>query len=157
MSKKKKTVLIVLAAVGGFVLLCALLIQAFLFWMMTHGLGGSGDWAYTDLPGEYEIWRINGKNISLIKKTSEYGGDNIVGPYIAAFCRDRRYIGLQRTDGPAGDTQEDAAPEYYIVDSADGSVYGPFSSEEYAAQCEALGFRPDDWIRTVPTPEGAEY
>ena len=110
MSKKKKTVWIVLAAVGGFVLLCALLIQAFLFWMMTHGLGGSGDWAYTDLPGEYEIWRINGEDISLIKKTSEYGGDNIVGPYIAAFCRDRRYIGLQRTEGPAGRSAAESWP-----------------------------------------------
>lgn len=156
MSKRKKTVLIVLAAVGGFVLLCALLFQAFLFWMMTHGLGGSGDWAYTDLPGEYEIWRINSKDISLIKKTSENGGDYIVGPYIAALCKDRRYIGLQRTEGPAGEAREEAVPEYYIVDSADGAVYGPFSQEEYAAQCETLGFRPDEWIRTVPDPEGAE-
>lgn len=154
MSKKKQTVLIVAAAVGGFVLLSGLLIQAFVFWMMTHGLGGSGDWAYTDLPGEYEIWRINSEDISLIKKTSDNGGDYIVGPYIAAFCKDQRYIGLQRTEGPAGDTQEDAAPEYYIVDSADGAVYGPFSSEEYAAKCEALGFRSDEWVRTRPTPEG---
>lgn len=157
MSKKKKTVWIVLAAVGGFVLLCALLFQLFLLWMMTHGLGGSGDWAYSDLPGEYEIWRINSKDISLIKKASENAGDYIVGPYIAAFCRDQRYIGLQRTEGPAGDTQEEAAPEYFIVDSSDGAVCGPFSAEEYAAQCEALGFRPDDWIPTVPAPEGATW
>ena len=157
MSKKKKTVWIVLAAVGGFVLLCALLFQLFLLWMMTHGLGGSGDWSYRDLPGEYEIWRINSKNITLIKKTSEYGGHNIVGPYVMAFCRDQRYIGLQRTEGPAGDMQEEAAPEYFIVDSADGAVYGPYGAAEYAAQCEALGFRPGDWIRTFPAPEGAEY
>ncbi len=154
MKRKKKTAWIVLAAVVCFALLCGLLFQLFLLWMMTHGLGGSGDWAYTDLPGEYEIWRINSEDVSLIKKTSDNGGDYIVGPYIAAFCKDQRYIGLQRTEGPAGDTQEDAAPEYYIVDSADGAVYGPFSSGEYAAKCETLGFRPDDWIRTVPTPEG---
>ena len=39
--------------------------------------GGAGDWTYADLPGSYEIWRINTYEIALVIRSGEYIADNV--------------------------------------------------------------------------------
>lgn len=110
-------------------LLCALLCCGML---LLTGCPGLSDWIYSDLPGDYEIWKVNSTDICLNKD-----GKHVVERYIIAFCYNAQYIGVQRVPVDATEEAFDlqkldtSCPEYYLVDSACNEVYGPYSGEEY--------------------------
>ncbi len=150
MTKAKKIFLIILSII----IVIALLYAAFVYVLSNIGLGGAGDWSFDKIPGNYEIWRMNGKDVSLIKMFSNCsGGEKVLGPFILSFCWDQRYVGLQ-IDPRYDDPQEKAEIEYYIVDSSTEEVFGPFDPENYKIQSGSLGFHPNEWVKTVPAPEG---
>ena len=45
---------------------------------------------------------------------------------------------------------------YYLVNTENDDIIGPYTSEEYEAQIESLKIeKMCDWIKTVPKPKGA--
>ena len=118
MTKAKKIFLIILSII----IVIALLYAAFVYVLPNIGLGGAGDWSFDKIPGNYEIWRMNGKDVSLIKMFSDCsGGEIVLGPFILSFCWDRRYIGLQ-IDPRYDDPQEKAEIEYRGRNGLWGSI-----------------------------------
>lgn len=75
--KSEKDFLIILSII----IVIALLYAAFVYVLSNIGLGGAGDWSFDKIPGNYEIWRMNGKDVSLIKMFSDCsGGRKSPGP-----------------------------------------------------------------------------
>lgn len=107
--------------------------------------GCQGDWRY-DLIGGYAITRINSKCICLVYYEEPDGPGSYVieNFFVTDFCRNERFIGVQgipTADIFAAD-EELAQTErcFYLVDTVDGNVYGPYSGrEEWMAQCHAVG------------------
>ena len=74
------------------------------------------------------------------------------------------YIGVKQIQGKAEQTYKDIedetnslTPNYYIIDTKNDIVYGPYDIADYQQKCENLNI--DDfsqWIKTVPIPEGAK-
>ena len=154
MTKAKKIFLIMLSIIIVIALLYAAFVGGVWYVLPNIGLGGAGDWSFDKIPGNYEIWRMHAKDVSLIKMFSDRsGGEKVLGPFILSFCWDQRYIGLQ-IDPRYDDPQEKAEIEYYIVDSSTEEVFGPFDQENYKIQSGSLGFQPNEWVKTVPAPEG---
>ena len=124
-------------------------------------IGGAGDWTF-DLPGGYTVMRFNNLCIEVIKD-----GATVVGEYIEAFCFGETYVGVKRIpfDFESGRHEDidhvptaypDTEREYYLLDTASGTVYGPYTSEEFTARCEELTVTDlCDWISTDGWPDGA--
>lgn len=156
-AKKKKLL-------GG--LLCAtipaavllLLCAVFYVYLLSH-VGGAGDWAYRDLPGGYEIIRLNGSHIVLDRPNFKDGSRHVIKGYITAFCCEGPYIGVRQiaVDDRAHEVPEDGEVSYYLVDTAEDELRGPLTQEAYLRLCEELGIGLSDWIPTKPAPEGADY
>ena len=123
-----------------------------------------GDWSY-DLIGDYSIWRINSRDITLGKYTSDFSCSTVVDSYITCFAYNDRFIAVRRLDVPKEYFQEDIfemdfeQANWFIVDTQTDEVYGPyFSDEEFQKQCEELPVGElGDWIDTYPAPEGAVF
>ena len=117
---------------------------------------GSDDWAYTSLPGEYEIWRINYCNITLVKKTSDSSATRVVESRIAEFCYNNSFIGVKRLSISCNDdTGKDFNANnltdflYYLVDVPNDAVFGPYTEDEYTLQVSELNVGVmSDWIST---------
>lgn len=94
-----------------------------------------GDWTYSDLPGRYEIWRINSRAIVLALPNEEYPSmaDNVVEAYVFEVAYNNDYICAKRADVPEDlKTPIDISnPEYYVVDVAEEKRYGPFDEMGY--------------------------
>jgi len=121
------------------------------------GCPAMSDWEYDNLPGEYSIWKINDEDIQLVK----VNGDPVVGRYIIAFCYNDRYIGLQRIplEREYGsvvvdvETLDKSNPEFYLIDAEIGSVFGPWTKEEYLDSITELGITEMcEWILTDSKP-----
>lgn len=124
---------------------------------------GMNDWIYDELPNEYEIWRLNSVDIHLIKRDGESTRIR-VDQHITKFCSNDVYIGIERL--PVDDSITNASeciekmnnstPEYFLVDTVNDVVMGPYTAEAYERQVKDLGIEGlGDWIATVPRPEGA--
>ena len=124
---------------------------------------GMNDWIYDELPNEYEIWRLNSVDIHLIKRDGESTRIR-VDQHITKFCSNDVYIGIERL--PVDDSITNASeciekmnnstPEYFLVDTVNDVVMGPYTAEAYEKQVKDLGIEGlGDWIATVPRPEGA--
>lgn len=112
------------------------------------------DWEYK-LPNNYKVVHINIDDIHLSKeRPSGNGGDAIVGRFILEFCNNDRYVGVKRVSDEGYDSFDiDEADltklEYYIVDTLEDAVYGPFTEEEYNEQLSVLQINDlGDWIKT---------
>ena len=125
---------------------------------------GLGDWNY-DLPNGYAIWRINSQDIALVKLENEYSGTCVIDRYILEFCYNDTYIGIKRLmvdeSIPYQDvnieTMDHSNPSYYLVNTLEDKVMGPYTAEEYDDQIKAMGVETMcDWIKTVPKPDGAK-
>ena len=124
-------------------------------------IGGAGDWTF-DLPGEYTVMRFNNLCIKVIQD-----GSTVVGEYIEAFCFGETYVGVKRIpfDFESGRHEDidhvptaypDTEREYYLLDTASGTVYGPYTAEEFTARCEELTVTDlCDWSSTDGLPDGA--
>ena len=99
------------------------------------GIPTRQDWVYDQLPGGYEVWRLNSRQIDLAKDR-----ETVVGPYLSYIARD----GV-----------DDLPPRYYLVHTARGEVLGPYEDlSALKAACEAEGVSPPEtWTRTTDLPE----
>lgn len=161
----KKILLII-----GIVLLCIALLFIFLRIcdnaLLTGILllsGGPGDWSYTQLPGDYEIWRVNSQTIVFGKENTTGSLQTVVDSFILEFCCNDTFIGLKQVSLDPDllyenedilKTEPDA--NFYLIDGPQELVYGPYTQEEYLQQLQLLQTGPlGDWISTIPQPEGA--
>lgn len=102
---------------------------------------GTQDWIDDDLPGNFELWRINSKNISLCKDNGDgTTAEIIVGPYISSFAYNDDYIFLQQVDN-LGDSKpnKDIMPNYYLLVIESESLLGPMNKAEFDMSCTELG------------------
>ena len=140
--------------------------------MLFTGCAGFADWDYS-LPNNYCVTHVNSMCIVFGKRDveTEQLEDPQMEPFIIDFCYCDSYIGLKRfavspTEfGPReetffGCTLEDISEmgyhykesdlEYYLVDAFADKIYGPYTAEEYHAQCEKLNVTGMcEWISTT--------
>ena len=125
-----------------------------------------GDWQYSDLPNGYSLYRVNSESIELCYHTRGTNAQSFLPTYISAICNNERYIAVRWTDPNEIDFEniEDhdfSTAKYYIVDSSNDSIYGPFDSEEeFVKQCEELSVGAlSEWISVFDMPEilGDDY
>ena len=121
---------------------------------------GLSDWIYENLPENYVIVHINSNDIILCRKSGE-SYDTVINRYIESFCKNERYIGLKRIPvdslQPYGDFDiKEADPtlvEYYLIDTQETLVYGPYSYEEYEQKIQSVGINQmGEWITTSNNP-----
>ena len=140
-----------------------ILLTYFLIVILTlTSCAGMQDWGYK-LPNGYEIWHINVNDICLVKTEGEFTKKK-VHRYITEFCYNESYIGLKRImideSIPYGDVHIEEMDKtnvsYYLVNTENDDIIGPYTSEEYEAQIESLKIeKMCEWIKTVPKPKGA--
>lgn len=147
------------------VLIIAILIALLTAILMLAFSQAFQDWTYDKLPNGYEIVHVNSEDIELDKAD----GDSLdikIDRYILEFCYNDSYIGIKRLMVDENLPYQEAHiedmdasnPSYYLVDTVNDVVMGPYTAEEYENQIEALKIDTMcDWIKTVPMPEGAHY
>lgn len=115
------------------------------------------DWSY-ELPNNYVIWHINSKKIVCGKTETENSITNIIEDYIIKFWHNDQYVCLQcvnATNDPLEDIDESNA-HYYIIDTLNEEVQGPFSKTEFEDKSSVLIAEDiSTWSATKPRPEGA--
>ena len=106
---------------------------------------GAGDWAFTGLPGDYEIWRINASEIALVERTGDTIADSVVGPYVCAVAWNEDYI-LARQKPERDSPGEDSV--CYLVAVSSGTVDGPYTDAELQSQLDRLhvSLTDEDWV-----------
>lgn len=141
MDKKKIILIIVLG-----VLVCIILpiILIFTFVVGTK----QGDWHYK-LHNNYEIWRVNSKEITIGKRE-----DNILKDTINDSITEFKYNATFAITKCLNCKEEVV---YYIINMHDDIIYGPFNEKEYLNKEKELSINIDNWIKTKPTPKGANY
>lgn len=141
MDKKKIILIIVLG-----VLVCIILpiILIFTFVVGTK----QGDWHYK-LHNNYEIWRVNSKKITIGKRE-----DNILKDTINDSITEFKYNDTFAITKCLNCKEEVV---YYIINMHDDIIYGPFNEKEYLDKEKELSINIDNWIKTKPTPKGANY
>lgn len=122
------------------------------------------DWAYSDLPNDYEIWSFNSDDVTLVKDDRNHC-DRVIDAFVLEFCFNESYIGLKCVcsktpsqvhgmDIPKATSEDD--PEYYLVDTDKDVIMGPYSEEEYRKLLDTLdNWDMSEWIGTRPRPEGS--
>ena len=141
MDKKKIILIIVLG-----VLVCIILpiILIFTFVVGTK----QGDWHYK-LHNNYEIWRVNSKEITIGKRE-----DNILKDTINDSITEFKYNETLAITKCLNCKEEVV---YYIINMHDDIIYGPFNEKEYLDKEKELSINIDNWIKTKPAPKGANY
>lgn len=131
--------------------------------ILTSCGAGWQDWEYDHLPNDYEIWRINSEDIVLMKNKGST--ERVINRYILEFCYNDSYIGIKKImvdeNIPYHEVyieELDATnPSYFLVDTVNDTVMGPYTSEEYTIKIKDLEIESMcDWIKTVPKPQGAK-
>lgn len=125
----------------------------------------TGDWTYENLPNGYALMRINKKTVNLVitdQQLSHKGvltGRPLINTYISAICNNERYIAVKWTDPDEIDFEkikdhDFSTAKYYIVDSTNDDLYGPYDTEEaFLRQCEELSVGEfSEWINTLDMP-----
>ena len=138
-----------------------LLLATMMICFVLTACAGLSDWDY-ELPNGYCVRHVNTENIALIKEDGRY----VIKRYVLEFCYSDSYIGIKRL--PISDQtpyeevlhieeMDTSNPDYYLVDTVNDSVMGPYTADKYVQQIQALKIEDMcDWIKTVPKPEGAE-
>ena len=128
---KKHSLLLVLLALLAAGLLCS--------------CAGAGDWAFTGLPGNYEIWRLNASEIALVERTGDNIADSVVGPYVCAVAWNEDYI-LARQKPERNSPEEESV--CYLVTVSSGTVDGPYTEAELQIQLDRLHIplTGGDWV-----------
>ncbi len=127
------------------------------------GLGGAGDWSYP-LIGQYEIWRLNSRQIELVRRVNENESHPVITDYVLSFQNNDRFIGIKALTDPEWEqnaivpTYAGSDAVYYLFDTDGKNLNGPYYSEaEYLEKCleaEAKGMC--SWIDTYPDPQGVK-
>lgn len=96
---------------------------------------GAGDWKYEELPGDYAVWRINSREIPLVRVDADgLTAEPVVEGYVYAVAWDENTIYVQQC---AEKDKGDMA--YYMVALDSGTVSGPYTETELAAACAEQG------------------
>ena len=118
---------------------------------------GRGDWTL-DLYEGYGISKINSKEILLVhKENPNDSGGSIILPkyYVIAYQLHEPYICLEgiHTQGLSASEDElsDMVLSYYLVDTTNGEVVGPFESrEDFVESCSSLELEIEvEWTKTI--------
>lgn len=118
---------------------------------------GRGDWTL-DLIEGYGISKINSKEILLIHKENpnDSGGSIILPHYfVISYQLHEPYIYLEgiHTQGISASDDElsNMVLSYYLVDTTNGDVIGPFESrDDFVELCSSLGIEiEDEWAKTA--------
>lgn len=141
MNKKKIILIIVLG-----VLIC-IIIPIILILTFTVGTK-QGDWHYK-LHNNYEIWRVNSKEITIGKRE-----DNILTNTINDSITEFKYNDTFVITKCLNSKEETV---YYIINMHDDIIYGPFNEKEYLDKEKDLSININNWINTKPAPKGANY
>ena len=126
-----------------YVILLFTLVQIFLL----SSCAGTSDWSFSDLPGDYEIWRINSKEIVLVKKTDDVLGESVVDAYVSKVAWDDNFI-LAQQESNADNTSNTVS--FYIVDVNSENIYGPLTEDEFNELAKQIQVEVNnmDWILT---------
>ena len=117
---------------------------------------GRGDWTL-DLYEGYGISKINSKEILLVhKENPNVTGGTVILPnyFVIAYQLHEPYICLEgihtQKISVSEDELNDMVLSYYLVDTTNGEVIGPFEShDDFVERCSFLGLEiEDDWIKT---------
>ena len=89
---------------------------------------GAGDWKYEELPGDYAVWRINRREIPLVRVDADgLTAEPVVEGYVYAVAWDENTIYVQqRAEKDKGDMA------YYMVALDSGTVSGPYTETQPA-------------------------
>ena len=120
---------------------------------------GGRDWKVTLVNG-FEIWKLNGNDIILIKDNWSHSGNIVISNYINAYSYNEQFIGIWcAKDGASSllgaDSEEDI---FYIIDSHQNVIVGQYTRTEYERYCiehEILDLV--DWVYTTPRPDDAIF
>ncbi|MGI5896256.1 MAG: hypothetical protein ACOX6U_04790 [Oscillospiraceae bacterium] len=114
---------------------------------------GTQDWKLP-LSNQYEMWRINSEEIVIGRADGNGGLETVIEPKVTQYFTSGSYVAAVQQDSGA----ETGQPSYYLLNTADGALAGPFSSEqELIDYGRTLGLSPQEWIATTPAPDGAVY
>lgn len=111
---------------------------------------GTNDWSVA-LPNNFEVWHINSKDIKIV-----YTGDATdvkgIPTFIKEFSFNDRYVCTRNVDRI--EENNIFAETYYILDTEDKMVYGPYDSiSALLTSADKLQFEgPTNWYRTSPEP-----
>ena len=111
-------------------------------------LAGSADWIYSDLPGGYELCRLNVLSI-IITKPNPVGSDTVVDDYVSYIAWDSDVIFAQREHAPR--RRPESVSTYYVIEVNTGTVHSKLSEEEFFELAAQWGYTPDtiEWVRTT--------
>lgn len=120
----------------------------------------SVSWVY-DLPNDYKVFRETDGNVTIGKEIDgdfykTYQDRRIgIDEYVAEFQFNKQFVGVKALEIVEGN----AAIKFYLVDTFDSSIYGPYFDEEsylaasFVWSADAMG----EWKTTTEMPEGAYY
>lgn len=158
MRHKMLRIIIALLIVSAFLFLAAQACSSWLLKQIYKDIGGR-DWRII-LPYDYEIQKINGNSIILVKDGWSSNSNIVISDYINAYSYNDTYIGVWcAKDGASDllgiDSEEDI---FYIVDTTKSVLVGRYTKKEYEDYClEQQILELNDWIYTTPRPEDAIF
>ena len=142
-------------------ILCKVTLAVLVLTLFTSGCSadwwvgdGRGDWTL-DLNEGYAISKINSNEILLVHKANPNdSGGSIVLPnyFVTAYQLHESYICLEgvrtREISISEDELYDMALSYYLVDTTNDEVLGPFESrDDFVKRCSSLGLEmEDEWM-----------
>ena len=112
----------------------ALIIMVIFVAIITSGCAGTGDWNYQVTEGYY-LLRNNSRQICLGYEGSIDGCFSYVIPcyFVTDFCYNSQYIGVSGISTAESFATEEELEreerEYYLVEVATHTVYGPYDKE----------------------------
>jgi len=126
---------------------------------ITYGVN-NGDWSYK-LPNNYEIWRLNSREIICGKRDGENSLSNVINEnYILEFKYNEHYVCLKCVEATRDLSVEidESNPNFYIIDTIENTIYGAYTNTDYEDKVKDMGLIFNtNWIKTTPIPEGAKF
>ena len=133
------------------------LIGAFIIYFITEPK--LEKWTYDLLPNNYAIKKTSNTDVVLGKYINGLfdtkNGDKQIGveEYVAEFSYGKNYIALKCLEP----TDNSVKVKFYIIDSKNEDVYGPYENEETYTEVKEkiIDEELNEWIETIKMPEGA--
>lgn len=118
---------------------------------------GNRDWRIM-LSNGYEIQKLNGNEILLIKDGWDKNTDIVISSSISAYCQGNRYLGVtcNNINSSVQTNSDDAF--FYLIDMQNDVLFGPYTRTEYEQQCIGRNWEGlNQWISTEPRPSDALF
>lgn len=114
---------------------------------MLSSCAGLGDWEYTNLPGNYEIWRTSAHRIALVYRNGEYTADSVVDSYVSEIAWNETFILAKQK--PEEDSP-DSDISFYAISVSSSDMYGPLTQTEFNDLIKSMRIALDDtdWTST---------